>query len=30
VLESGAITLQGTGAQLAENDSVRRAYLGEE
>lgn len=30
VLESGAITLEGTGAQLAENDSVRRAYLGEE
>ena len=29
VLESGTITLQGTGAQLAENDSVRRAYLGE-
>ena len=30
VLESGTITLEGTGAQLAENDSVRRAYLGEE
>ncbi len=30
VLESGTISLEGTGAQLAENDSVRRAYLGEE
>jgi branched-chain amino acid transport system ATP-binding protein len=29
VIESGVITLQGTGAELAENDSVRRAYLGE-
>ncbi|MEO8540034.1 MAG: ABC transporter ATP-binding protein [bacterium] len=30
VLESGVITLKGTGAELAENDSVRRAYLGED
>ncbi len=30
VLESGVITLKGTGAELAQNDSVRRAYLGEE
>jgi branched-chain amino acid transport system ATP-binding protein len=30
VLESGAITLQGTGAELAGNDQVRRSYLGEE
>ena len=30
VLESGTITLQGTGAELAANDRVRRAYLGEE
>ncbi len=29
VIESGTITLQGTGAELANNDSVRRAYLGE-
>lgn len=29
VLESGAITLQGTGKDLAKDDSVRRAYLGE-
>jgi branched-chain amino acid transport system ATP-binding protein len=29
VLESGAITLAGTGAQLARDDAVRRAYLGE-
>ena len=30
VLESGVITLQGTGAELANNDAVRRSYLGEE
>jgi len=30
VLESGAITLEGTGAELGRDDSVRRAYLGEE
>jgi len=30
VLESGAITLQGTGAELATNDAVRRSYLGED
>jgi branched-chain amino acid transport system ATP-binding protein len=30
VLESGVITLSGTGADLAHDDSVRRAYLGEE
>ena len=30
VLESGAITLQGTGAELASNDAVRRSYLGED
>lgn len=30
VLESGVITLKGTGSELAQNDSVRRAYLGEE
>ena len=30
VLESGTITLEGSGAELAENDSVRRAYLGEQ
>jgi branched-chain amino acid transport system ATP-binding protein len=29
VLESGVITLKGTGADLARDDSVRRAYLGE-
>jgi branched-chain amino acid transport system ATP-binding protein len=29
VLESGTITLSGTGAELAGNDAVRRAYLGE-
>ncbi len=29
VLESGVITLQGTGRELAADDSVRRAYLGE-
>jgi branched-chain amino acid transport system ATP-binding protein len=29
VLESGLITLSGTGAALARDDSVRRAYLGE-
>ncbi len=29
VLESGEITLAGTGAELARDDSVRRAYLGE-
>ena len=29
VLESGVITLTGTGADLATNDQVRRAYLGE-
>lgn len=30
VLESGQITLQGTGEELGRDDSVRRAYLGEE
>jgi branched-chain amino acid transport system ATP-binding protein len=30
VIESGVITLQGTGAELSQTDSVRRAYLGEE
>ena len=30
VLESGEITLTGTGAELASNDQVRKAYLGEE
>lgn len=30
VIESGVVTLKGTGAELAENDSVRRAYLGED
>lgn len=30
VIESGVITLRGTGAELAQDDSVRRAYLGEE
>ena len=29
VLESGVITLQGSGKELAGNDSVRKAYLGE-
>ncbi|MCX7616435.1 ABC transporter ATP-binding protein [Tepidiforma sp.] len=29
VLESGEITLAGTGAELSRDDSVRRAYLGE-
>jgi branched-chain amino acid transport system ATP-binding protein len=29
VLESGVITLQGTGSDLARDDSVRKAYLGE-
>ena len=29
VLESGVITLKGTGAELAGDDSVRKAYLGE-
>jgi branched-chain amino acid transport system ATP-binding protein len=29
VIESGVITLHGTGAELAKNDSVRKAYLGE-
>ncbi|MEX0784533.1 MAG: ABC transporter ATP-binding protein [Dehalococcoidia bacterium] len=29
VLESGVISLTGTGAELANNDSVRRSYLGE-
>ena len=28
VLENGTITLQGTGKELAESDSVKRAYLG--
>jgi branched-chain amino acid transport system ATP-binding protein len=28
VLENGVITLQGTGKELAESDSVKRAYLG--
>lgn len=28
VLETGLITLQGTGAELLENDDVRRSYLG--
>jgi branched-chain amino acid transport system ATP-binding protein len=30
VLESGQVTLKGTGAELGRDDSVRRAYLGEE
>ncbi|HMO54405.1 MAG TPA: ABC transporter ATP-binding protein [Tepidiformaceae bacterium] len=30
VIESGVITLQGSGAELSQADSVRRAYLGEE
>ena len=29
VLESGVVTLKGTGPELAKDDSVRRAYLGE-
>ena len=29
VIESGLITLQGTGSDLAKDDSVRKAYLGE-
>ncbi|MEO6045459.1 MAG: ABC transporter ATP-binding protein [Tepidiformaceae bacterium] len=29
VLESGVVTLKGTGLELAKDDSVRRAYLGE-
>lgn len=29
VLESGVISIQGTGAELAKNDDVRRSYLGE-
>ena len=29
VLESGAITLSGTGSELAQDDAVRRSYLGE-
>ena len=28
VLESGRITLSGTGAELAQSDSVKKAYLG--
>ena len=28
VLEAGRIVLQGTGEELAKNDSVRKAYLG--
>lgn len=28
VLETGSITLSGTGAELAASDSVRKAYLG--
>ena len=30
VLESGVVTLKGTGPELANDDSVRRAYLGEQ
>jgi branched-chain amino acid transport system ATP-binding protein len=30
VIESGLITLHGTGRELANDDSVRRAYLGED
>ena len=30
VLESGVVTLKGTGPELAKDDSVRRAYLGEQ
>ncbi len=29
VIESGLISIRGTGAELAKNDSVRKAYLGE-
>ena len=29
VLESGVITLSGTGSELAQDDAVRRSYLGE-
>jgi branched-chain amino acid transport system ATP-binding protein len=29
VLESGVITIQGTGAELAQDDRVRKSYLGE-
>jgi branched-chain amino acid transport system ATP-binding protein len=29
VIESGEITLSGTGSELSRDDSVRRAYLGE-
>ena len=28
VLESGAIALSGTGAELAESDAIKKAYLG--
>jgi branched-chain amino acid transport system ATP-binding protein len=28
VLENGSMTLEGTGAELLEDDRVRRAYLG--
>ena len=28
VLESGRITISGTGAELAQSDSVKKAYLG--
>ena len=28
VMESGSITLSGSGAELAQSDLVRRAYLG--
>ena len=30
VLETGVITMQNTGAVLLKDDSIRRAYLGEE
>jgi branched-chain amino acid transport system ATP-binding protein len=30
VLETGRIVLQGTGADLLEDESVRKAYLGED
>ena len=29
VLETGTITLRGTGAELLTNEAVKRAYLGE-